>query len=134
MKFDELLDIVGDEPVFSSALLRVGDVDAVDLASQLSRWVASGKLISLRRGVYALAPSMRRASLIRSRWQDLLVRPSYVSVESALSFHGMLPEAVFTTTSVTSARAPEFSTPLGEYSYRHIRGVPVLGLPRGDVA
>jgi len=120
MKFADLLDLVGDSPIFSSALLRVGEVDAVDVASQLSRWVASGKLVSLRRGVYALAPTYASRRPHPFEIANLLARPSYVSTESALSYHGMLPEAVFTTTSVTSARGGEFSTPLGEYSFRHI--------------
>ena len=54
MKYDDLLEIVGAAPVFDSSLLRAGDVDPTDVASQLSRWVASGKLLQLRRRVCAL--------------------------------------------------------------------------------
>lgn len=120
MKFEELLDIVEGRPVFSSALLRAGDVDVVDVASQLSRWVSGGRLIALRRGVYALGRAYAKRSPHPFEVANLVQRPSYVSMESALSFHGMLPEAVFATTSVTSARAGEFATQLGVYSYRHI--------------
>lgn len=120
MKFTELLDIVGDEPVFTSSLLRAGDVDAVDTASQLSRWVAAGKLVSLRRGVYALAAPYRRRDPHAFEIANVLARPSYVSLESALSFHGLIPEAVFATTSVTTSRPATFDTPLGRFAYRHI--------------
>jgi predicted transcriptional regulator of viral defense system len=120
MRFSELLDIAGDDPVFSSSLLRAGDVNRADVASQLSRWVASGRLISLRRGVYALAAPFRRREPHAFEIANLLVRPSYVSLESALSFHGLIPEAVFTTTSVTRARTAEYETPLGTFSYRSI--------------
>lgn len=120
MNFSQLLDIVEDQPVFSSALLKAGDVDRVDIASQLSRWVKSGKLLSLRRGVYALAPRYSRRAAHPFEVANLLQRPSYVSLESALSFHGLIPEAVFATTSVTTARPGEFETPLGHFDYRHV--------------
>lgn len=124
MKFNELLDIVANRPVFTSALLRAGDVDTTDLASQLSRWVASGKLLQLRRGVYALPEAYRRRAPHPFEIANLLERPSYVSLESALSYYGVIPEAVFVTTSITTARAGEFDTPLGRFAYRHV--VPAL--------
>lgn len=120
MKFTDLLAIVTDQPVFTSALLRVGDVDAVDLGSQLSRWVESGKLVRLRRGVYAIGAPYRGREPHAFEIANVLVRPSYVSLESALAFHGLIPEAVFTTTSVTTARPEVFETPLGRFDYRHI--------------
>lgn len=120
MRFDELLDIVGDEPVFASSMLRVGNVDPVAVASQLSRWVATGRLLRLRRGVYALAAPYRKRDPHPFEVANLLVRPSYVSLEASLGFHGLIPEAVFMTTSVTPARTAAFDTPLGRYGYRHI--------------
>lgn len=120
MKFTELLDIVGDQPVFASALLRAGDVDPVDVASQLSRWVASGRLVRLRRGVYAISSTYRRREPHAVEIANVLARPSYVSLESALAFHGLIPEAVFGTMSVTTARPASFETPLGRFVYRHI--------------
>jgi hypothetical protein len=120
MKFVELLDILGDEPVFASSLLRAGDIDPVDLASQLSRWVASGKLLRLRRGVYALSSRYRRREPHQFEVANMLARPSYVSLESALSFYGLIPEAVFVTTSVTTGRPAVFDTALGRFGFRHI--------------
>ncbi len=120
MKWTDLLDILGGEPVFSSSLLRAGDVDAVDTASQLSRWVSTGKLLSLRRGVYAVAAPYRRRDPHAFEIANILVRPSYVSLESALAFHGLIPEAVFATTSVTTAVPGSFDTPLGRFDFRHV--------------
>lgn len=124
MNYSGLLQIVANRPVFSSALLRAGDLDTTDLASQLSRWVASGKLLQLRRGVYALPEAYRSRAPHPFEIANLLERPSYVSLESALSYHGVIPEAVFVTTSVTTARAGEFDTPFGRFGYRHV--VPAL--------
>lgn len=127
MKYEELLSIVGGRPVFRSGLLRAGDVDAVDLGSQLSRWVRSGRLLQLRRGVYALPEQYRARAPHRFEVANLLVRPSYVSLESALAFRGLIPEAVFTTTSVTTARAGEYDTTLGTFGYQHIAPVSFWG-------
>lgn len=120
MKYDELLEILDGAPVFDSSLLWAGAVDRTDVASQLSRWVSSGKLLRLRRRVYAVPKGRRRRDPHPFETANLLVRPSYVSLEAALSFHAMIPEAVFTTTSITSARPALYRTPLGDFDYRHI--------------
>ncbi|MEW6750459.1 MAG: hypothetical protein AB1505_05710 [Candidatus Latescibacterota bacterium] len=46
--------------------------------------------------------------------------PSYVSLQSALGFHGLIPEHLPTVTSVTSGRCGTFRTPLGQFHYRHV--------------
>jgi len=60
MEFNDLLDLVGEEPVFNSALLMAGDVNPGLMRQQLSRWVKSGKVYQLRRGLYALAPPYQK--------------------------------------------------------------------------
>lgn len=62
-----------------------------------------------------------------------LHRPSYVSLQSALAHHGMIPEAVPTTTSITTGRPMQFETPLGRYSYRHIAPAAFFGYGRVPV-
>jgi hypothetical protein len=46
-----------------------------------------------------------------------LYGPSYVSLESALAFYGLIPERVYAVRSVTFKRAKHFSTPLGYFDY-----------------
>ncbi|TVQ10407.1 MAG: hypothetical protein EA364_12530 [Balneolaceae bacterium] len=50
-----------------------------------------------------------------------LYRPSYVSMETALSRYGFIPEGVFQITSCTTLKTNSFSTPVGTFSYRHIK-------------
>jgi len=45
---------------------------------------------------------------------------SYLSLQSALSYYGIIPERVETTTSVTSKKDKSFTTPLGEFTYRYL--------------
>lgn len=47
--------------------------------------------------------------------------PSYVSFESALSYYGLIPEAVYTVTSATSLKTHQFTTAIGTFSYRHLK-------------
>jgi len=50
-----------------------------------------------------------------------MYRPSYISLHSALSFHGIIPESVIQITSVTSLKTAYFVNPFGEYSYKTIK-------------
>jgi len=60
MKFEELLEMVGDEPLFETGFLLAGPVDPANVHRQLSRWVKAGRLYQLRRGLYAVAPPFQR--------------------------------------------------------------------------
>ncbi len=50
-----------------------------------------------------------------------IYQPSYISLESALSYYDLIPEAVYTITSLTSNKTISFDTSEGNYSYRHIK-------------
>ncbi len=121
MKWLKLLEIVGQEPVFHSSLLLAGAVEQVDLGRQLSRWVKSGKLIQLRRGLYALAEPHQKNPPHPFLVANRLKRASYISLQSALEHHGLIPEYVPSITSVTTGRPEALSTPLGLYIFKHIK-------------
>jgi len=133
MEFAELLDIVGDEPVFETALLLAGDVDRADVRRQLSRWTHAGRLHQLRRGVYTLAPPYQKAKPHPFLVANALVRASYVSLQSALAHYGMIPEYTPVETSVTTARPGRWRTPLGEYEFRHVKTAWFHGYQRLDL-
>jgi len=118
-----MLRIVGDEPIFHTGILLAGDVDSVNIRRQLGRWVKAGKIYQLRRGLYALAPPYRQIKSHPFLVANHLVRPSYVSLQSALAYYGMIPEYVPVTTCVTSDRPKEFDTPLGKYRFHRIAKV-----------
>jgi hypothetical protein len=120
LKFEELLAVVGDEPVFETGLLLAGDVDPADVRRQLSRWVARGRIHQLRRSLYALAPPYAKSQPHPFLVANRIVRGSYVSLQSALAHHGVIPEHVPVTTSVTTSRPGTWSNPVGRFSYRHL--------------
>ena len=121
MEFAELLAIVDDEPVFESGLLLAGDGNPNNIRRQLSRWVRSGRIYQLRRGVYALAPPYQRVKPHPFVVANRMVPASYVSCQSALAHYNLIPEYVPVLVSVTTVRPARWSTPLGTYVYRHLR-------------
>jgi predicted transcriptional regulator of viral defense system len=121
MKFLDLVRITGNQPVFTAGLLISGDVDPRDVRRQLSRWKEAGKVVQLRKGVYALAQEFRSGWPHPFLVANQLVKASYVSLQSALAFYGMIPENVPVTTSVTTGRPWSWDTPAGSFSYRHLK-------------
>lgn len=139
MKFDELLAIVQELPLFHSGLLLAGTVDPADVQRQLVRWVAAGRIVQLRRCLYALAAPYARVRPDPFLVANTLQAPSYVSCQSALAYHGLIPEAVPAVVSVTTRRSGRHLTPFGAFQYRHIqpqrfRGFERLNLPNGQAA
>ena len=59
MKWGELLDLLGGEPIFHSSVLLSGVEAKADVRRQLARWVESGRLLKLRRSVYVVARPYR---------------------------------------------------------------------------
>jgi predicted transcriptional regulator of viral defense system len=121
MEFGQLLELVGEEPVFETALLMAGKVNPKMIHLQLSRWTKSWRVIQLRRGLYTIAPPYQKVKphpfLIANRLQ----RASYVSRQSALAFYGLIPETAYATLSVTAGRPEVLETPLGIFEYRHVK-------------
>jgi len=133
MKYSELLRIVGREAVFRSSLLAAAAPDPVDLGRQLSRWRKSGRLIQLRRGVYALSERYRKNDPHPFTAANLMQSASYVSLQSALEYHGLIPEYVPAVTSVTTGRPEQLDNSLGSFIYRHIQKALFFGYRRLDL-
>ena len=121
MKFRELVEIVADEPVFETGLLLAGDVGAANLCRQLSRWTSAGRLLQLRRGLYALAQPMQKLKPHPFLVANRLAPGSYVSGRSALAFAQAIPEYVAEVTSCTGGRPRSYCTPLGRFSFRRLK-------------
>ncbi len=121
MKRDELIESVGREPLFTTGMLLGPGSDVADVRKQLSRWKADGTVVQLRRGLYALGDRLRATDPHPLEISNLLVPGSYVSLETALAHHGLIPEAVFVCTAVTVGRTGLRQTPFGAFVYRHIK-------------
>jgi predicted transcriptional regulator of viral defense system len=121
MVFSELVDIIGEEPVFETGLLLAGNTNPREIRRQLSRWTQTGKIYQLRRSLYCLAPPFQKVKPHPFLVANRLLPASYVSLQSALAYYGMIPEHVPVTTSVTTSRPAHWETPLGVFDFRHIQ-------------
>ena len=139
MKFQDAVQIVSDEPLFETGLLLAGNVDPADVRRQLSRWTRNGRVHQLRRGLYVLAPPWRKQHPHPFLVANRLAPGSYVSGLSALAFASVISEYVAEVTSITPGRPGIRATPLGRFSFRHLKGSMMFGyrltaLGQGQVA
>ena len=121
MEFESLLEIVGEAPVFETGLLLAGTESPNYIRRQLSGWVNADKIWQLRRGLYTLAPPYQKTSPHPFLIANRMMAGSYVSLQSALGFYGLIPEYVPVTTSITTGRPGEWQTPVGHFTFRHIQ-------------
>lgn len=77
----------------------------------------SDLLIRLKRGLYVVAPKLQNQPLSKELIANHLYGPSYVSLQTALSFYGLIPERVHVVSSMTIKRSRNFLTPLGDFNY-----------------
>ncbi len=123
----------------SNGLFRTGQILSgqqfpAHVRRQLDRWVKSSQVIQLRRGVYALGSPYASVQPHPFAVAGALRKASYVSLQSALSHYGMIPEYVPAVTCVTTNRPEEFDTPLGRFLFRHVATVRFFGFREIEVS
>jgi predicted transcriptional regulator of viral defense system len=87
----------------------------------LTRWQKKGYIQKIRRGYYRLSNPPLKGDADLFFIANRIYNPSYVSLQSALRWHDLIPEGVFTTTSVSTLKTMEFSSAVGQFSYRHLK-------------
>jgi len=95
--------------------------------AKISLMVKKRELFPITRGLYETDSSISGQYLA-----SVIYGPSYLSFEFALSFHGLIPEAVYQFTSATfnKRRRKKYTNHFGHYSYRD---VPSLAFPIATV-
>ncbi len=88
--------------------------------SLLKRALAAGEVVRIHRGLYCLAAKYLPQKADPLVLAQRIFGPSYISLETALSVHGWIPEAVYAVTSASLERSREFDTPLGRFSFTRI--------------
>ena len=118
MQLIDFQNRLSDYPLFSLQDVR----KAVPEFSyrQLDRWEKKGYLKKIRRGYYCLADKIVDQNFLFYT-ANRIYSPSYISLEKALKSYGLIPEEIFMNTSVSTKKTAYFSTPVGNFSYRHIK-------------
>ena len=86
--------------------------------ARVTALLRSGEIIRIKKGLYVFGEGYRREPLCRELLANLICGPSFISLDSALAYYGLIPERVDAITSVTPGKARRFETPLGLFIYR----------------
>ena len=86
----------------------------------IHRATRAGEILRLKRGLFILDKVFRKSELHPFALAAVLHAPSHISLETALWYHGLIPEAVYQISSVTTARSQTVSTPLGVFSFDRV--------------
>lgn len=89
---------------------------------KITALIKKGLIIRVKKGIYIFGESYRRRPFSREVLANMIYGPSYVSLETALQYHGLIPERVEAMLSVTEGRGRRFFTPLGLFLYHSIPG------------
>jgi hypothetical protein len=95
---------------------------------RITTLLSKGTIIRVKKGLYVFGDDHRQRPYSREILANLIYGPSYISLEFALQYHGIIPERVEAVTSVTVGRSRKFITPIGQFIYRMI---PMLAFRTG---
>jgi predicted transcriptional regulator of viral defense system len=96
--------------------------------AKITQLLRKGVIIRIKKGLYVFGEAYRRRPYSKELLANLIYGPSYLSLEYALQYYGLIPEKVESVTSVTTGRSRWFQTPAGMFTYRQI---PVYALSTG---
>jgi len=119
MEFNEAIQEYAEEPITTDAILRLLK-DYKRPYDKISELVKQQVLTPVKRGVYITGPKLRIVGPQPYLLANHILGPSYVSMESALSYWNLIPERVYETISMTTTESKIHRTPVGRFSYKHL--------------
>jgi len=117
MKFLELKNELKDFPIFS--LSDIKNIDPAFHRRRLNEWQDKGYIKKIIRGYY-LFSDIAIDEEILFKISNKIYYPSYVSLESALSYYHLIPESVYEIMAISTRKTYHFNTTLGEFIFRSI--------------
>jgi hypothetical protein len=118
MRFEQKLRPFGGVPLTHGTLLSIlGEYRSPN--DKIVRMIDDGLLQPIRKGLYAVSLEITGIPLSLPLVANLLYGPSYVSMDYALSYYGIIPERVVEVTSMTTKRGKVYNLPVGRFSYTH---------------
>ncbi|MDB5012065.1 MAG: hypothetical protein JWQ25_267 [Daejeonella sp.] len=80
----------------------------------------SGIIEAVKKGLYIAGPAVKGNKPVPFLLANHILGPSYVSMDIALSYHGLIPERVYEISSMTIKASRDFKTPIGFFSYTRL--------------
>jgi predicted transcriptional regulator of viral defense system len=110
------LEDFGNIPINSAVLTDIiGDYKFP--RNKIATMEKRGKIVRLKKGLYLVSDKITRKPVSRELIANHLYGTSYVSLETALSHYGLIPEKVFAVRSITTKRAKQFENSFGRFEY-----------------
>lgn len=94
--------------------------DCVNLATKAKRLEHEGEIIRLKKGLYVASPRISRMELSPFLLANHIYGPSYVSMQTALRYYGLIPETVYSIQSMTTGVARGYENTVGIFNYIHV--------------
>jgi len=105
-KIKKVTDVISIEDMKS-----VVDEKNITDKSNYTKWITR-----LKRGLYSLNDSIDSLKVANS-----LVSPSYISLETVLSFYSIIPDSVVSYTSVTTKQTNSYKNNFGSFYYSNVK-------------
>ena len=120
MRFREAVEPYAEQPLTQQLLLDIL-ADYNRPHDKIDELVKQKMLLQVKRGLYLAGPRLKVASPEPVLVANHLYGPSYVSLDTALSYWGLIPEKVYEVTSVCTRKSKTYNTKAGRFSYRYMR-------------
>ncbi len=118
MQYIELRDRLRDFLVFSVSDIR--KIDSDFHLQRLSEWQDKGYIKKIINEYYIFSDTRVDENFL-FLIANTIYQPSYVSSEMALSYYGLIPESVYSVTSVSSRTTRTVSSEIATFSYRKMK-------------
>ena len=130
MKYKDFYKTI-QKPYFTTTDISLRGLNVFNY--QLSLWNKEGIIVRLKRGFYAFRD--RQNSLTANDISFLMYEPSYISLETALSVYGFIPDIPHSITAITSKTTRSFTCSFGHFIYRSVKPSLFFGYtPKSTVA
>ena len=117
---------LGNQLVFTLQDIRL--YESTFRPQTLYGWIRLGYVTRLTRGFYVHnSEHKRRNEFHLYSIANRIYEPSYISLESALSYYHLIPDVVMSITSISARKTTEFTTSIARFSYKSVKPVMMNG-------
>jgi len=118
MQYIEFRESLKDFTIFS--LNDIRRIDNRFFRTRLNEWQNKGFIKKVIKGYYIFS-DLKLDENVFFEIANRIYKPSYISFEMALSWHGLIPESVYGITSVSTRKTYKFKTDIAEFTYRQLK-------------
>ena len=119
MDFYDFEEKMKNYPVFTASEARNVFFDQKNILVQIAFWLKKGYLEKIKNGLYILSRVKNETNPMVLA--EKIYEPSYLSLEFALNYYGIIPDIPGTYTSVTSRTTKYFKNQFGNFTYQKIK-------------